>query len=444
MTPTTIIFILIAIVGTIVILVIRDIKKDRQRSSDSPPEPVEAKRPFPQSQPPGEKLLRPNHVTQDDINQVITAYYQKWKERFFIPEDEPDRSFIVCRSTRHRLGYRLMATSEGQGFGMLIMALIYPHDPFAKQNFDALFEFCKAHPSLNSASLMSWQAQANAFLPSLLDSATDGDMDIAYALLLADQQWGSDGKIDYLAEAKKIIKALEKECVHHTSHHMLLGNWVKDNRPTYYNGTRSSDFMPGHFLAFAEVGNQPLWQQIYQRERDLLLAFSEAHSPETGFLPDFLVDLNDTPRSAPPGYLEREDDSHFGFNACRLPLRMGIGYLHSGDPSLLPLLKRNSHWVEKATHGKPEDIAAGYTLTGETLQKGSSMAFTAPLAVAAACCPDSQMWLNALWDELVSQPVDNNSYYASTLQLLSMLALSGNWWDPRNPQPEQDHEEQHE
>ncbi len=436
MTPTTIILILIAIVGTIAFIVIRDIKKDHQNSSASPPHTVEAKRPFPQARQADEKTIRPNHVTQDEINRVITNYYKKWKDRFFIPEDEPGRSFIICRSTRHRLGYRLMATSEGQGYGMLITALIYPYDPFAKQDFDALFQFCKAHPSLNNASLMSWEAQANAFLPSLLDSATDGDLDIAYALLLADRQWGSDGAINYLGEAKKIIKALEKECIHHTSHHLLLGNWVTDNRSIYYNGTRSSDFMPGHFLAFAEVGHKPLWNQVYQRERDVLLAFSETYSPETGFFADFLVGLEESPQAAPPGYLEREDDSHFGFNACRLPLRMGIGYLHSGDPTLLPLIERTSHWVEQTTRGNPAHIAAGYTLSGKALQKESSMAFTAPLAVAAACCPDQQPWLNALWETLAAQPVDTDSYYASTLQLLSMLALSGNWWDPRQNSPD--------
>ena len=28
-----------------------------------------------------------------------------------------------------------------------------------------------------------------------VDSALDGDMDIAYSLLLADKQWGSDGRL---------------------------------------------------------------------------------------------------------------------------------------------------------------------------------------------------------------------------------------------------------
>ena len=40
-------------------------------------------------------------------------------------------------------------------------------------------------------------------------SATDGDLDIAFGLLLADKQWGSAGAINYLAEARKVIAAIK-------------------------------------------------------------------------------------------------------------------------------------------------------------------------------------------------------------------------------------------
>ena len=37
------------------------------------------------------------------------------------------------------------------------------------------------------------------------DSATDGDLDIAYSLLLAHKQWGSNGTVNYLKEAQDMI-----------------------------------------------------------------------------------------------------------------------------------------------------------------------------------------------------------------------------------------------
>ena len=37
------------------------------------------------------------------------------------------------------------------------------------------------------------------------DSAFDGDADIAYGLLLAHAQWGSDGSVNYAADASTVI-----------------------------------------------------------------------------------------------------------------------------------------------------------------------------------------------------------------------------------------------
>jgi hypothetical protein len=91
-----------------------------------------------------------------------------------------------------------------------------------------------------------------------------------------------------------------------------------------------------------------------------------------------------------------------------------------------------TRWMRQTTNGDPEAIVAGYTLEGQPLADYSSMAFTAPLGPAAVCCPEEQPWLNALWDTISSHPLDTDNYYASTLQLLSLLALSGNWWNPFN------------
>ena len=55
---------------------------------------------------------------------------------------------------------------------------------------------------------MAW-AQTKNFTDIDGTSATDGDMDIAYSLLLANEQWGSNGKINYLKEAQLMIAAIK-------------------------------------------------------------------------------------------------------------------------------------------------------------------------------------------------------------------------------------------
>lgn len=78
---------------------------------------------------------------------------------------------------------------------MLITAYMAGHDADAQTYFDGLYRFYKAHPSSIDPALMAWQqakdSSGNIVDTSGSDAATDGDMDIAYALLLADKQWAA-------------------------------------------------------------------------------------------------------------------------------------------------------------------------------------------------------------------------------------------------------------
>ncbi len=58
------------------------------------------------------------------------------------------------------------------------------------------------------------------------DSATDGDLDIAYALLLADVQWGSAAAVNYRQEAERTLEAIVQHTVDPATHLTLLGDWV--------------------------------------------------------------------------------------------------------------------------------------------------------------------------------------------------------------------------
>jgi hypothetical protein len=41
-----------------------------------------------------------------------------------------------------------------------------------------------------------------------------------------------------------------------------------------------------------------------------------------------------------------------------------------------------------------------------------------------------QSWLNALWDYTVQTDSPDDRYFARTLKMLSLIAMSGNWWSP--------------
>ena len=71
--------------------------------------------------------------------------------------------------------------------------------PKRKSSLTACGHLRRAHPSEIDSRLMDW----NVPEPEGNDSAFDGDADIAFGLLLADAQWGSAGRVNYKAEARK-------------------------------------------------------------------------------------------------------------------------------------------------------------------------------------------------------------------------------------------------
>ena len=74
------------------------------------------------------------------------------------------------------------------------------------------------------------------------NSAFDGDADTAYALLLADAQWGSAGRINYLQEAETVIGGILAATIGPESLLPLLGDWVDPFGSDYNQFTpRSSD-----------------------------------------------------------------------------------------------------------------------------------------------------------------------------------------------------------
>ena len=72
---------------------------------------------------------------------------------------------------------------------MLITASMAEYASRAKEIFDGMYQYYKVHLNEIGPNLMAWQQNDNGSAienASGADSATDGDMDIAYALLMAD------------------------------------------------------------------------------------------------------------------------------------------------------------------------------------------------------------------------------------------------------------------
>ncbi len=401
-------------------------------ASGAPPQ-----RPFPQHVSYAAGSLRPSHRSQSQQDDDVRLLYEAWKLHFLSAAgSEPDGH------PRYRVRWdtppEAATVSEGQGYGMVISVLMAGHDAAARTIFDGLLEFAKDHPSEIDARLMDWWVEADE-IPERRgnDSAFDGDADIAYALLMAEQQWGAGGRFDYGAEASALLAGMLSSELGPQSRLPLLGDWVQPDGSTYSQLTpRTSDFLPDHFLAFAQARDAGAWLDARAAASWTIDFIQQSYAPSTGLVPDFLepVSATDpTPRPASPNFLEGANDGFYYYNSARVPLRLGVSALVGDDAVSREQVQRLSLWIEAEAEADPARIRAGYRLDGTPVAGSNyfTSAFAAPLGVAAMSSATQQQWLNDLYEAV---RLSQEGYYEDTLTLLSMLVMTGNYWSPAVPE----------
>ncbi len=385
--------------------------------------------PFPQNEF-SQSVTPPNYRSLDKMNEDIIAFYEGWKAEYQKETSGVKGGYIIATGGGTNAEEGALTVSEGHGYGMLISVLMAGYDKDAKKFFDGYFKVFRAYPSDIDSALMTWQIVGKLGeyeSPKQASSATDGDFDIAYALILADRQWGSKGDINYLQEAKNVIAGMERKLIHPELKRILLGDWVAPGNK-YSVATRSSDWAMSHFRLFEEVGGNAVWSELIDTSYSILF---QVQNKKTGLIPDFVDSIPAAP--AGPNLLETERDGHYSSNACRVPWRIAADYYHYGSKeskdALLPLLK----WIDKKSKSDLSMMDNGYSLEGKADWPvddwGTWGAYSAPMMVAATTDSSFQKLVNSGWkhNSVYYQKV---GYYGNAIRLLSLLTVSGNWWNP--------------
>lgn len=396
----------------------------------APASPVSAAgelKPFPQQVGyPG--VLKPSHVTQPAMNQAVTAYYDYWKSTYLKSNlaSLPGGYYVKGDITGDPDGFTALGSSEGQGYGMIITVLMAGYDPNARTIYDGLFKTARAYKSSGNPNLMGWVVADSKAAQGHFGSATDGDLDIAYSLILAHNQWGSGGSVNYLQEAKKMIADGIKASYVTTGYRLNLGDW--DGKDAL--NTRPSDWMLSHLRAFYEVTGDETWIHVIDNLYDVYQQFTEAYSPNTGLISDFVV--GNPPKPAPEWYLDEfKETNQYSYNASRVPLRIVMDYAFYGDPRAKTLADKMVAWIKAKTGGLPANIKNGYKLDGTAFGDYATAVFVAPLISAGTANSANQAWVNAGWDWMKNKKED---YFSDSYNLLNMLFLTGNWWKPGGEQ----------
>jgi len=375
-------------------------------------------RPFPQQM--DHHLGKPSR-SQDLLDTDVAVFFDYWKAAYLRESNGNTQGggyYIEGEGT----GYaNEKTTSEAHGYGMIVFALMAGRDADAQEIFDGLFNMYDHHRSTGDPDLMSWVISNNENGNQDSNSATDGDMDIAYALLLAHDQWGSNGPINYQGQALRIIEdGIRRSEVDGGSMRTLLGDW--DNDP---NSSRPSDWMTGHFAAYAETTGDDWWYTLQAETYDNVASLQDNHAPNTGLLPDFVI--GDPPRPSGAWFLENENDGSYYWNACRVPWRLATDVAHNDSAEAAAAIQKMADWIVSETNGDPWEIKAGYTLDGQQLNSWGVTAFSAPLIAATAVDSEHQAFLDDGWDLMTEE---RQGYYEDSINLLTMLLISGNWWAP--------------
>lgn len=380
--------------------------------------------PYPQHSVYSAGTIIPNHLPQRLLDDSVLSFYTQWRKRY-VKRSLCDSSYYIWGENTGK-GHECV--SEGQGYGMMITVLMARKGSDEQEIFNGLFRYYKDHPSKRSPYLMSWM-QGGACDVKQRTSASDGDIDIAYSLLLASKQWGNEGKINYLAEAQKIIQAMREQEVNKNSYSILLSNGVEHDSPDYYD-MRSSDFIPSAFKAFSKVDSFTFWNKVVDKNYKLLTGLQREYSPDAGLIPDFITGINHHPKPVKPHYLESKYDGSFSYNACRVPWRIALDGILYGDKRSKTFLNPLNKWIRETTSNNPDNISAGYTLAGDDIKGRNfeALSFICSFAASAMVDAKNQPWLNSLWDYIIHFKLGAFDYYDNSLKMLNLILLSGNYW----------------
>jgi endo-1,4-beta-D-glucanase Y len=273
--------------------------------------------------------------------------------------------------------------------------------------------------------------------------ATDGDLDMAYSLLVAEAQWQSPAYGDW---ARGMINDLFLTCVDRGNrgtparYHLYIGNWPNVAADTVK--TRPSDFMLQHLRAFeaTEAGNPAFlidgvnrWTRVINATVAGMNQIYALNNPRNGILPDFvIVDRASGNWTRPTGQVHEtgNDGNHFS-NSCRVPWRLGTDMLLHGDKPAVKTLHDNGlkHIHDVFVARGAYNRIGPLTFQGTPLNDWGWVDYAAPAMVAASVYgPVARM--NMGWEYCRTQEKTDGRGFGAYFNVLCMIAASGNWWDP--------------
>jgi len=332
---------------------------------------------------------------------ALSQIYARWTTNFVRADGSNAR--VIAPEQENGV-----TTSESMGYGMLIAAAMGD-----KTNFDKFWGYVQSHMANG---LMIWKPSGGS------GSATDGDVDIAYALLMADSQWGG-----YASAATSMINAIKSRDVENNQ--LKAGDaWNPGFNPSY--------FAPSYFAAFGGMSS------VISTNYSVL---STNVNAQTGRFPTDWTDWSGNPVTGDSIGAQVTAGFNvpvYGYDAARVPWRIGLDGCQNGGTGTTLSTAIINFFAERYDGGATIDLMkAGWVKSsgnastsseGGTAARDFQGSFIGPLGVGAMAANNATVRdraFRAILD-IMENGDFNHTYFPSTVGFITLLVMSGNFPAP--------------
>lgn len=373
---------------------------------------AEARFPFPQAWKSEHCSLAGNARSED-----VIAAYELFKTTLLTADGAG--GFLRVRRPNSSGAQVNSTVSEGIAYGMLLA--VYMDD---QEVFDKLFQYSQLW--LDGYGLMHWYIDAEGTTPLGNGGATDSDEDIAWALIMADRQWGGQGALDktYLELARHQIDLIWTYEVDHDGGEVLKPGDQWGGKEL----TNISYFAPAYYRVFGEVsGKVAEWNKVIDKCYEMIdLTLNDTNGNKSNGL---------VPAWSTAAGVPTHDPQHHQLDSCRTPFRIGQDYCYFGEPRARAYLEKITGFYKGVGI---ENITDGYALDGTPMPAKDVRlaAFVGPAGVGAMYDAGNQPFLDQAYADTATLdliPEVQSIYYNTSWTALSVLMMSGNFVDFTHP-----------
>ena len=305
--------------------------------------------------------------------------------------------------------------SEGVGYGMLLAA--FQGD---KTRFDAIMNYYLAwRVSPESGSyFMNWKINGFRAIKGG-GSATDADIDIVAALLVAYEKWG---EAQYLQYAKENAGSIYRDEVNSSTHLFTPGNAF--TKSDVYN---ISYFSLAALHMLVEYDKDHDWNTVLEASITYMKKVQDAGN---GLWPDW-SDASGVPTDAGNGATTSRNgaNKYFGLEGIRIPFRLVWDYYWFGDERVKSMISKAAAYTYAQVGGDVKKAKSSYIYQGTDTEvhglggRGFEAAFCALAMVDAQYADYLATCNNVVLNRAL--PNSGTDYFEPSIQMLYAMLLNG-------------------